>query len=85
MIAVCRTRAAVLGANSIFNSAVVGFEDGFAGVFRVDDTRRTMKLHAGTSPDGVRWQISPEPIAFVATDERISEIRSRSSTPTTHA
>ena len=33
--------------NSIFNSAVVPFGDGFAGVFRVDDARRTMNLHAG--------------------------------------
>ena len=69
------TRAAVPGANSIFNSAVVRFDGGFAGVFRVDDTRRTMNLHAGTSPDGVRWQIGPRPIAFVAADERVPEIQ----------
>jgi hypothetical protein len=30
--------------NSIFNSAVVPFRDGFAGVFRVDDTVRTMNV-----------------------------------------
>ena len=71
------TRVAVPGANSIFNSAVVRFEDGFAGVFRVDDTRRTMNLHAGTSPDGVRWQIGPQPIAFRAADERVPEIQAR--------
>ena len=41
-------------ANSIFNSAVVPFGDGFAGVFRVDDTRRVMNLHAGRSADGDR-------------------------------
>ena len=34
-------------ANSIFNSAVVSFRDGFAGVFRVDDRSRTMQVHAG--------------------------------------
>ena len=44
-------------ANSIFNSAVVRFGDGFAGVFRVDDTRRVMNLHAGRSADGVDWEI----------------------------
>ena len=44
-------------ANSIFNSAVVPYGDGFAGVFRVDDTRRVMNLHAGRSADGVDWQI----------------------------
>ena len=38
--------------NSIFNSAVVPFGDGFAGVFRVDDSRRTMNVHAGRSADG---------------------------------
>ena len=53
-------------ANSIFNSAVVPYGDGFAGVFRVDDTRRTMNLHAGFSDDGVDWQIDPEPIAWAA-------------------
>ncbi|HOA74409.1 MAG TPA: glycoside hydrolase family 130 protein [Phycisphaerae bacterium] len=50
--------------NSIFNSAVVPFGDGFAGVFRCDDRRRYMRLHSGTSGDGVTWNIQPEPIAF---------------------
>ncbi len=61
--------------NSIFNSAVVPFGDGFAGVFRVDDTRRTMNLHAGQSDDGIRWHIDPEPISFLAADERVAEIQ----------
>ena len=52
--------------NSIFNSAVVPFEGGFAGVFRVDDTVRTMDLHVGRSSDGVTWQIDAEPIRFEA-------------------
>jgi beta-1,4-mannooligosaccharide/beta-1,4-mannosyl-N-acetylglucosamine phosphorylase len=60
--------------NSIFNSAVVPFGEGFAGVFRVDDTTRTMNLHAGRSADGVSWRISPEPILFGAADERVAEI-----------
>ena len=30
--------------NSIFNSAVVPFKDGYAGVFRCDDTNRRMVL-----------------------------------------
>ena len=34
------TREGVPRANSIFNSAVVPFRDGYAGVFRVDDTCR---------------------------------------------
>ena len=57
--------------NSIFNSAVVPFDDGFAGVFRVDDTARTMNLHAGRSRDGVAWEIDPEPIGFRAADGRV--------------
>jgi len=60
--------------NSIFNSAVVPFEDGFAGVFRVDDTARVMNLHAGRSRDGVEWEIDPEPITFVPADARVREI-----------
>jgi beta-1,4-mannooligosaccharide/beta-1,4-mannosyl-N-acetylglucosamine phosphorylase len=62
-------------ANSIFNSAVVPFGDGFAGVFRVDDTARVMNLHAGRSADGVDWKIDHEPISFVPTDSRTGEIQ----------
>jgi beta-1,4-mannooligosaccharide/beta-1,4-mannosyl-N-acetylglucosamine phosphorylase len=61
--------------NSIFNSAVVEYGDGFAGVFRVDDTRRVMNIHAGRSVDGVAWEIDPEPIVFQAADERVPEIQ----------
>ncbi len=55
-------------ANSIFNSAVVPFERGFAGVFRCDDRRRRMRLHSGRSTDGINWEIDHEPIRFT-TDE----------------
>jgi beta-1,4-mannooligosaccharide/beta-1,4-mannosyl-N-acetylglucosamine phosphorylase len=61
--------------NSIFNSAVVPFEDGFAGVFRVDDTHRTMNIHTGRSADGVAWEIEEQPIAFVPADARVAEIQ----------
>ena len=57
-------RHAIPRSNSIFNSAVVPFGDAFAGVFRVDDDARRMNLHSGTSPDGIHWTLSPEPIAF---------------------
>ena len=59
-------RDQVPNANSIFNSAVVPFEDGFAGVFRVDDRSRNMELHAGFSKDGLNWEINPERIEFVS-------------------
>lgn len=61
--------------NSIFNSAVVPFGDGFAGVFRVDDTSRTIDLHAGRSPDGVTWNIDEETIVWRAADGRVTEIQ----------
>jgi beta-1,4-mannooligosaccharide/beta-1,4-mannosyl-N-acetylglucosamine phosphorylase len=49
----------------IFNSAVVRFEGAFAGVFRADHRNGRPQLHAGRSHDGLRWQIEPEPIAWV--------------------
>ena len=50
--------------NSIFNSAVVPFKDGYAGVFRCDDTNRRMRLHVGFSQDGISWDICPDKIDF---------------------
>lgn len=57
-------RGAVSCGNSIFNSAVIPFGEGFAGVFRVDNHAREQRLHVGHSPDGLRWEISEEPIVF---------------------
>ena len=65
------TRDAVPDANSIFNSAVVPFEDGFAGVFRCDNTARVMQLHAGVSKDGINWEIEPKRIQFRCEDDEI--------------
>jgi beta-1,4-mannooligosaccharide/beta-1,4-mannosyl-N-acetylglucosamine phosphorylase len=66
-------RDPIARANSVFNSAVVPYGDGFAGVFRIDDTRRVMNLHAGRSADGVDWQLDPVPIAWEPADERVGE------------
>ena len=57
-------RDLIPGANSIFNSAVVSFGQGFAGVFRCDDRRRFCRLHAGFSDDGVSWRLDEQPIRF---------------------
>jgi beta-1,4-mannooligosaccharide/beta-1,4-mannosyl-N-acetylglucosamine phosphorylase len=65
------TRDAVPDANSIFNSAVVPFQDRFAGVFRCDNTARVMQLHAGMSQDGINWQLEPKRIQFSCEDEEI--------------
>ena len=51
-------------ANSAFNSAVVPFEGKFAGVFRIDNRARRMRLFAGFSDDGINWQIDHDPIQF---------------------
>ena len=64
-------RSAVPDTNSIFNSAVVPFRGEFAGVFRCDNTARDMQLHAGVSPDGIRWTIEPDRIRFRSEDEEI--------------
>jgi beta-1,4-mannooligosaccharide/beta-1,4-mannosyl-N-acetylglucosamine phosphorylase len=57
--------------NSIFNSAVVPFKDGYAGVFRCDDTHRRMRLHAGFSKDGIHWDIRETKIEFTCDDREI--------------
>ena len=57
--------------NSVFNSAVVPFEDGFAGVFRCDSRSISMDIFAGRSRDGIHWEIEDEPIHFEGADEEI--------------
>ena len=52
--------------NSIFNSAIVPFENGFAGVFRCDNKAVQMNIFAGFSDDGIHWKINEEPIVFEA-------------------
>lgn len=57
-------RYAIPSSNSVFNSAVVPFNGGFAGVFRCDDKAVRMNIFAGFSSDGVNWDIAHEPIVF---------------------
>lgn len=59
--------------NSIFNSGIVPFEKGYAGVFRCDHRTRHMILHAGRSVDGVKWQLDEEPISFICDDPEIGK------------
>lgn len=54
------------GSNSIFNSAVVPFKDGYAGVFRSDNTAVQMNIYAGFSKDGINWEINHKPIEMKA-------------------
>ena len=52
--------------NSIFNSAVVPFKDGFAGVFRCDNKAVQMNIFTGFSKDGIHWDISHGPTIGIA-------------------
>ncbi len=60
-------------ANSIFNSAVVPFGSGFAGVFRADIRSRAQKLVVGFSDDAVNWTLEDKYI-FDGYDPRLCEI-----------
>jgi len=61
----------ILGRNPIpagscvYNSAVVPFGDGYAGVFRVDHKNLHPFLHVGWSDDGIRWRLEHGRIDFV--------------------
>jgi len=68
-------RNLIPSSNSIFNSAAVPYKDGFAGVFRCDDKRRRMQLHAGRSKDGINWEIQNEPIRFVCSDPELGRFQ----------
>ncbi len=50
--------------NSIFNSAVVPFREGYAGVFRCDNKKRRMNIHRGFSENGIDWQLEQAPIEW---------------------
>ncbi|MEI8094791.1 MAG: glycoside hydrolase family 130 protein [Spirochaetales bacterium] len=48
----------------VYNSAVVPFGVGFAGVFRADHRDGKARLHAGFSRDGLAWDLDDEVIAW---------------------
>lgn len=70
-------RDAIPTSNSIFNSAVVPFEDGFAGVFRCDSLGVSMDIYAGFSKDAIHWDINHEPIQFITPEGFDPEITKR--------
>jgi beta-1,4-mannooligosaccharide/beta-1,4-mannosyl-N-acetylglucosamine phosphorylase len=70
-------RDRIPSSNSIFNSAVVPFEAGFAGVFRCDNKKREMNLHSGFSADGIHWQLNDEPIRWLCSDAELSRFEHR--------
>ncbi|MFP4977590.1 glycoside hydrolase family 130 protein [Paenibacillus sp. CN-4] len=62
-------RHAIPSSNSVFNSAVVPFGDGYAGVFRCDSKSVSMDIFAGFSDDGINWNINHDPIQFEGDEE----------------
>lgn len=62
--------------SSIYNSAVVPFRDGYAGVFRIDDICRRTGLHRGFSKDGLHWEIDENTIPFQGADPEIAPMTS---------
>lgn len=66
------TAKAVPRASSIHNSAIVRFQDGYAGIFRVDEIDMNFTLHVGKSVDGIRWQIDPKPVAMQSDDPEVT-------------
>ena len=65
-------RHAIKRSNSVFNSAVVPFGDGFAGVFRCDSRSVSMDIFPGFSKDGVHWEIQDEPVHFLGDDPEVT-------------
>ncbi len=57
-------RNAIPSSNSVFNSAVVPFDGGFAGVFRCDSKAIDMDIFVGFSKDGIHWDINHTPLSF---------------------
>jgi len=70
-------RNLIPSSNSIFNSAVVPFEGGFAGVFRCDNRKREMNLHSGFSRDGINWQLNDEPIHWLTGEVELAQFEHR--------
>lgn len=66
-------RDAIRYSNSIFNSAVVPFKGGYAGVFRCDDISRRMNINAGFSKNGYDWKINDDPIEFIKTSPELPD------------
>ncbi len=74
------TAKAVPRANSIHNSAVVPFKDGYAGIFRVDEIDFNFTMHVGFSKDGIKWDIDPDILKLENSDPDL-EVKERTYDP----
>ena len=52
----------------VYNSAIVPYQNAFAGVFRADQRNGRATLFAGISKDGVNIDLNPDPIEWVDED-----------------
>ncbi|AEY67872.1 glycoside hydrolase family 130 protein [Clostridium sp. BNL1100] len=48
----------------IYNSSVVPWNSGFAGIFRADHKDGKARIHVGFSSDGVNWNVEDAPIVW---------------------
>jgi len=62
------TAKAVPRANSIHNSAIVRFGEGYVGIFRIDEIDFNFTLHLGRSKDGIHWEIEPDILEMEVND-----------------
>ncbi|BBE31496.1 glycosidase [Tepiditoga spiralis] len=67
-------RNAIKNSNSIFNSAVISYENEFVGIFRCDNKCREMNIHFGSSKDGINWKIKDKPIEFKSANSSDEEV-----------
>lgn len=70
------TRDNLYMANSIFNSAVVPYGDGFVGVFRCDMRTRDHEIVTGYSKDAIHWELDNK-VIFRGYDPRLCKIEDR--------
>lgn len=68
------TASDVPRANSIHNSAIVPFENGYAGIFRVDEIDLNFTMHVGRSRDGIKWEIDPGVIEMKTDDPYLETV-----------
>ncbi len=61
-------------AYAIYNSAVLPYQGGFVGVFRVEYKTRMPFLHVGHSRDGIHWDIEHEAIRFSPVNAEIGKM-----------
>ncbi len=67
-------RNPIPSAPTIYNSAVIPYENGYIGVFRADHKCYMPYLHLGRSQDAVNWKIENKPIKLQGADPAISHI-----------